>query len=141
MARPPIAQMIYEQRLRLGLSIRQAASRAGISEGSWRRTEGERKLKRTDETIAKMAGAVDVTAAQLAALGWHGAAKILVTLSQPAAPAPVPLTDAELRATMSDLKATLNEVLRAVRGEPDDQEDHHDDQEDHHEDNGSRRAG
>jgi transcriptional regulator with XRE-family HTH domain len=80
--RPPVAQLIYEARLRTGLSIRQAADRAGISEGSWRRTEGTRNLTRTPGTVAKMASVVAVTGDQLAAAGWSGAAEILDALTR-----------------------------------------------------------
>ena len=94
--RPPVAQLIWEQRTRLGLSIRQAAARAGISEGSWRRTESNRELTRTPQTIARMAGAVGITGDQLAGLGWPAAAGILAGPEpRPAAaiaPLSVPLT-------------------------------------------------
>ena len=131
--RPPIAHLIYEQRIRAGLSIRQAAARAGISEGSWRRTESNRKLTRTNETIARMASAVDLTGEQLARAGWPQAAEILATLSQPPAAAE-PLADDDVRTKLIDLEAKLDELLRAVRREP------NGDKEEHHEGNANRRA-
>jgi transcriptional regulator with XRE-family HTH domain len=122
--RPPVVQEIYERRIRLDYSIREAARRAGISEGSWRRTESDRKLKRTDETIARMAAAVGMTEDDLTARGWPAAAQILATLRAPA-PEPVTREDElmrEIRATRQEFRdyavradEKLDRALRALR--------------------------
>lgn len=81
-ARPPVAQMIYDARMTLGLSFRQAAAEATgrfgkMSEGSWRRTESAGDIRRTPQTIAKMAGAVRLTPAHLERAGCGEAARML----------------------------------------------------------------
>lgn len=129
MARPPIAQLIYEQRVRLELSKREAAARAGISEGSWRRTESDRALKRTDETIARMAGAVGITPEQLTGMGWSGAAEYLRMLRQPP-PSTEPIPD-NVQAWLLHFDRKLDRLFS--EREPRDKEDPD-------EDNGSRHA-
>jgi transcriptional regulator with XRE-family HTH domain len=141
MTRPPVAQLIYEHRMRLGLSFRQAAAKAGISEGSWRRTESDRKLTRTPETIARMARVTGVSGEQLANAGWPQAAGILATLTEahPDGDRSAAEELADLRAAYRGLEETvrrmeskLDDALRSHR-EPEPEEDGHA--------NGSRRAG
>lgn len=73
----PEAKLIRDHREKRELSRREAARRAGISEGSWRRSEGDRDVVRTAETIARMAMAVGVTPAELVAAGRADAAGLL----------------------------------------------------------------
>lgn len=85
MTRPPEAQIIYDARIRLELSFREAAKRAterfsGITEGSWRRTESERELTRTKETLALMGATVGVTPEQFRRAGRADAADELEQL-------------------------------------------------------------
>lgn len=101
--RPAEARLIHDRRVKAGLSIREAARRAGISEGSWRRTEGPRRLHRTQQTVARMAQVVAVTPAELEKAGRPDAARELAALLPlPAQPADVV---AELRARIAALEA------------------------------------
>jgi transcriptional regulator with XRE-family HTH domain len=77
--RPPEAAIIQAKRTQMRLSIREAARRAGISEGSWRRTESPGHRTRTATTVALMAEAVGVTAAELELAGRGDAARKLGT--------------------------------------------------------------
>lgn len=140
MTRPPVAQLIYEHRIKTGLSIRQAAARAGISEGSWRRTESPRKLTRTPETIAKMAGAVGVTGDQLEAAGWQQAAEVLAALDQPA-PAAEPVSYADLVRLVDRQEVAIARLERNIDRILGRRENRDDEEEGEHEDNGSRNAG
>lgn len=74
-ARPPEAQLIYEHRKAMRLSIREAARRAGISEASWRRTEGSRELVRTAQTLARMGRVTGVQPQRFTAIGRQDAAE------------------------------------------------------------------
>ncbi len=150
MTRPPVAQLIYEQRMKAGLSIRQAAARAGISEGSWRRTEGPRKLTRTPETIARMAAAVDLTGDQLAKAGWPQAARILTTIAETQAPAAAEPSYADLVRRIAELgqeqrqsQADFEERMLRTVGDKLDRllAQREREQEGSHEDNNGRRAG
>jgi hypothetical protein len=70
------------------MSAREAARRAGISEGLWRQVAGGYVIRRgrvtrvngPDGTVAAMAAAVGVTPAQLAAAGRPDAAAALLDL-------------------------------------------------------------
>jgi transcriptional regulator with XRE-family HTH domain len=108
--RPPEAKLIYERRKELGLSFREAARRAGkgVSEGSWRRTEGERRLTRTARTVARMAQVVGITPAELLSAGRADAARILTGL--PPLEIPPQSADEEIR----ELKVQLKEVIADV---------------------------
>lgn len=127
MTRPPEAQLIYEARMNLGLSFRQAGDKAGISEGSWRRTESAKKLVRTPETLARMARAVGVTADQLADAGRPDAARALTQLPAPARDEP-PADIYELYKQQTEILRNLEEKFDRYLGrEAREQEDDSDD--------------
>ena len=114
-SRPPESQLIYERRIQLGLSFRKAAEEAGISEGSWRRTEGTRDLARTAGTVARMALATGVTPAELEAAGRADAAQILETLlAAPAGGDPY----AELEAAVARVNEIAGRILRDRGDDP-----------------------
>lgn len=134
--------------MKAGLSIRQAAAKAGISEGSWRRTEGPRKLTRTPETIARMAAAVGVTGGQLVKAGWPQAAQVLTAIGQaPAEPEPgyagLVRQIAELQEQQRASQAQFEERLLRTVGDKLDRllARREREQEGSHEDNNGRRAG
>jgi transcriptional regulator with XRE-family HTH domain len=86
---PPEAQLIHDRReAPPKMSKRQAADRAGLSEGRWRQLEngGYKRRGRWSEeiapppTLAKMARAVGVTEDELRALGKDDAAAELAAL-------------------------------------------------------------
>lgn len=88
---PPEALLIYGARERLGLSYRQAAWRAGISESMWRRVEKGHMLEAggagigvrgTPGTVARMAQALYVTAGELRGAGRGDAASDLEKLPE-----------------------------------------------------------
>jgi transcriptional regulator with XRE-family HTH domain len=83
---PPEAELLYRARSGLGISIREAARRASISENRWRQVEAGYQVVRagirvparaTAATLARMALAVTVTPSQLTAAGREDAAAIL----------------------------------------------------------------
>ena len=85
--RPPEARLIFDARMAIeGMSFRKAAAEATrrfgkkMSEGSWRRTESTRNITRTPETVAMMAGVVNITPAQLERAGRPDAARRLEQL-------------------------------------------------------------
>lgn len=88
--RPPEAQVIFDHRTKAGLSIREAARRASVldglhkrvSEGSWRRTEGDRPVKRTAVTLARMGLVVGVTPEEFEQAGRPDAAATLRHLQE-----------------------------------------------------------
>ena len=111
--RPPEARLIRERRLRLDLSAREAARRARISEGSWRRTEGPRDLTRTPATIARMAQVTGITPAELESRGRPDAARVLAGLPPPQQPdGAAPVTRDELNALMAQV-AELTAIVAA----------------------------
>lgn len=143
MNRPPVAQLIYEHRLTMGISIREAARRAGISDGSWRRTEGPRDIVRTAETLARMAAVTGVTGDQLTGAGWPQAAEILVTIAPAGTPVVAPSYD-ELatmaRGYQDDLRRSqdlMRKLERFIAG----REQRDTEEDDQNEPDGSRRAG
>lgn len=86
---PPEAQLIHDRReAPPKMSKRQAADRAGLSEGRWRQLEngGYKRRGRWSEeiapppTLAKMARAVGVTEDELRAIGKDDAAAELAAL-------------------------------------------------------------
>ena len=109
--RPREATLIMERRLKLGLSIREAARRAGkgVTEGSWRRTEGPGRKTRTAETLARMAQVVGLTPADLEKADRADAAAVLATLP------PLSMPDADVPATRGELRA-LTERLDEIAG-------------------------
>jgi transcriptional regulator with XRE-family HTH domain len=109
MGRPPEARLIRERRLRLDLSIREAARRAGFSEGSWRRTEGTRDLTRTPDTVARMAQVIGLSPAELEAAGRPDAAAVLTRLP------PLAMPDADAPVTRQELRALLDRVEELSR--------------------------
>jgi|ERR1700722_1663730 len=83
---PPWGALITAALTRHGLSAREAARRAGLSEGRWRQITGGYQVVSPGvyaqvhgpaATLARMAGAAGVTAAQLRAAGRPDAADVL----------------------------------------------------------------
>lgn len=63
---------------RAGISQRDAAARAGgLSEVWWRQIEGNRTRVATADTLARMCYAIDVTPAQLRAIGHEHVAELV----------------------------------------------------------------
>ncbi len=85
-APPPWGALITAAQASEGISAREAARRAGLSEGRWRQITGGyqvvspgvyAQVRGPAGTLAKMAAVVGVTPAQLRAAGREDAAKIL----------------------------------------------------------------
>ncbi len=83
---PPWGALITAALARHGLSAREAARRAGLSEGRWRQIAGGyqvvspgvyAEVRGPAGTLARMAAVADVTPAQLSAAGRDDAARIL----------------------------------------------------------------
>jgi transcriptional regulator with XRE-family HTH domain len=82
---PPEMAVIHERRTRPGISVRQAARLAGISEARWRQLEaGGRDMRgmwideeAPDRTLSRMAHAVGVTPRELRDAGRKEAAAML----------------------------------------------------------------
>jgi hypothetical protein len=70
------------------MSVREAARRARISEGTWRRVESAADVERKPSVVAAMAAVLGVTGAQLADAGRPDAAGALQQLMERAAVAP-----------------------------------------------------
>lgn len=92
-APPPEGELITAARERARLSVREAARRAGISEGWWRQIVkgyqtlsggGYGLLRGPAETVARMAQVVEVTPQQLEDAGRPDAANELRALERPA---------------------------------------------------------
>ena len=122
---PPWGILIETARRDLGLSMREAARRAGVSEGWWRQVVrgyqsmaggGYGLIKPPAATIAKLAKAVHVTPEQMEAEGRHSDAAAI--LRQDARPAPPPHREADFGgATDADraaLRPYVQEILRAA---------------------------
>jgi hypothetical protein len=84
---PPWGTLIAAALRSAGISAREAARRAGISEGRWRQISGGYQVVRPGvrtpvrgpaATLAKMAAVVGVTAAELRAAGRDDAAEVLM---------------------------------------------------------------
>jgi hypothetical protein len=93
---PPWGALITAALARNGLSARAAARRAGLSEGRWRQITGGyqvvspgvyAEVRGPAGTLARMAAAAGVTAAQLRAAGRDDAARILADQQGPEASA------------------------------------------------------
>jgi hypothetical protein len=87
-APPPWGALITAALASEGISAREAARRAGLSEGRWRQITGGyqvvspgiyAEVRGPAATVARMAAAAGVTAAQLRAAGRDDAAKVLAT--------------------------------------------------------------
>ena len=85
---PPWGALITTALASEGISAREAARRAGLSEGRWRQITGGyqvvspgvyAQVRGPAATLARMAGAVGVTPAQLRAAGRDDAAKLLAS--------------------------------------------------------------
>lgn len=91
-APPPEAVLIRQRRLEHGLSLREAARRAGayakVSEGTWRRYEAPGDASRDTVKIAAMAAALSVSPAELAAADRPDAAAELEALMSRVAASP-----------------------------------------------------
>ncbi|WP_327290242.1 helix-turn-helix domain-containing protein [Streptomyces sp. NBC_01198] len=91
---PPEGQLIKQALVGSRLSQREAARRAGISETRWRQlvsgyqlvSRAKVPVRSPDDTLARMARAVGVTAEQLAGAGREGAAAVLREADATAAP-------------------------------------------------------
>jgi hypothetical protein len=139
--RPREATLIMERRLNLGLSVREAARRAGkgVTEGSWRRTEGPGKKTRTPETVARMAQVVGLEPEDLEKTGRADAAAVLASLPPLSMPdADTPVTRGELRTAIAGIldellgqrgltgrqrRALLDQAMRDAGGDDDDDDD------------------
>jgi transcriptional regulator with XRE-family HTH domain len=138
---PPAEGVLIETaRREAGLSVREAARRAGISEGWWRQVvKGYQSLSGgaigavrdvPAETIAKMASATGVTPAQLTEAGREDAARMLearqhrdaagaadalaVTRTTSPRPAPVPRREVSNSSEDPGLPGYRQQVLREV---------------------------
>ncbi|WP_329177490.1 helix-turn-helix domain-containing protein [Streptomyces sp. NBC_01477] len=137
MTEPPIAPpeglLIKRAQVAARLSQREAAKRAGLSEARWRQlVSGFQLVSRTkvavrspDETLARMARAVGVTAEQLEAAGRDGAANTLRDAEAEAvrnrvgsAPGPDPTTGSAATQSRVDERWALVEAIldRALTG-------------------------
>lgn len=95
-SRPPEGEALDKARTRAGLSAREAADRAGMSEARWRQiVNGYQPAGRgqtitvhaPDATLARMAAAVNLPAQALRTAGRDRAADTLEDLLQPITPA------------------------------------------------------
>lgn len=137
---PPEAQLIHDRReAPPKMSKRQAADRAGMSEGRWRQLEAGGYLRRgrwSDEisppaTLAKMARAVGVTEAELRALGKEEAAAELAALPPLPPPGESPedlyrqymQAREEDRRTIRELEQRLDRYISRERREQKDDDD------------------
>lgn len=117
---PPEAALIASRRERLGMPKREAARRAGVSEGTWRRIEsGRADIARPPGTLAAMAAVLGITPHELAAAGRRDAAGALEQLMADTAAVPDvaeamghPDGDA-YQALMTDILATLASISAA----------------------------
>jgi transcriptional regulator with XRE-family HTH domain len=84
---PPWGALITESLAQAGLSAREAARRAGLSEGRWRQITGGyqvvspgvyAQVRGPAATLARMAAVAGVTPAQLRAAGRDDAAQLLL---------------------------------------------------------------
>jgi transcriptional regulator with XRE-family HTH domain len=122
---PPEARLLRRGRDALGWSIRKAAKRADVSEGSWRLYEGARKVQRMPGMLARMAQAVSVTAEQLAGADRGDAADQLTHLP-PLPPDPEDQTQmlqdalARLEQLENELRAIKRDGAHTEEGEPPD---------------------
>lgn len=76
-ATPPEAVLIERHRTERGLSIREAARRAAVSDGTWRRIEGDRDVARPPDTLAQMAAVIGIVPSELTEAGRPDAAGAL----------------------------------------------------------------
>lgn len=115
---PPWGALITESLHRAGLSAREAARRAGISEGRWRQITGGYQVvsagvyapvRGPAATLARMAAVVGVTAAQLRQAGRADAAKVL-----DAAPAQAAAGDEVLQRVRQMNQDEARELLGAI---------------------------
>ena len=118
---PPEGILIEAARKRIGLSIRESARRAGISEGWWRQVaRGYQTLsggawgpvQAPPETVAKMARVVQLSAAQVENEGRRPDAAEFMLREVPPPPREVP---GPLDALPDDEAAAAAPVLAAVR--------------------------
>lgn len=117
---PPEARLIEAARRGLGLSIRSAAKRAGISESQWRRIELGRMLESaaahvayqgTADMVARMALAVRVSAASLRKAGREDAAAALAGMGEMELP--------EAARMPGDLGAVVHRIIAHIETDPD----------------------
>lgn len=121
--------MAYIRSRRGRMSVRQAAGRAGISEARWRQLEaGGREIqgrwiteRASDDTLARMALAVDGDPGDLRARGRDAAAVVLESITEEAEAArEADLAEAERLASLADRplsprqKGALTEEIAAA---------------------------
>jgi transcriptional regulator with XRE-family HTH domain len=120
----PEGRLIGEAQKAAGISQRQAAARAGISENRWRNIVSGYTTpsagvyvpsKGPADTVARMAQVVGVTPEQLEEAGRDDAAEVLRRLP-PLVEAEREPTVAELAAQVAELQAAVNELLRRDQG-------------------------
>ncbi len=115
---PPWGALITESLRRAGLSAREAARRAGLSEGRWRQITGGYQVvsagvyapvRGPAATVARMAAVVGVTAAQLRQAGRADAA-----IALEAAPAQSAAGDEVLQRVRQMNQDEARELLGAI---------------------------
>lgn len=131
----PEGRLIGTMQKRSGLSQRQAAARAAMSEGHWRAiVSGYRTVnagvytpvRGPAETVARMAHVVGVTPEQLIEVGRQDAAEELRVLPPGGEAAPEP-TVAELAAELAEVKRANAEMaarIDRIEGREEDQQHH-----------------
>ncbi|HEY7431913.1 MAG TPA: helix-turn-helix transcriptional regulator [Streptosporangiaceae bacterium] len=103
-----------------GMSGRETARRAGISEGTLRRIVSPRKIDRPAETVAKVAAALAITPDELREAGRFDAAGALQQMMTAAAAEPdvAAAADGEEDAGWAPLMSEILAGLAAIEGEP-----------------------
>lgn len=123
---PPEARLLREYRERQGLSIREAARRADVSEGSWRGYESSRRaVRRMPHTLAVMARVVGISDADLQRASRHDAAAELAALPPlPAEPVSQEELLRQMQERLDELERGFRSLQRPARESDDDEEDH-----------------
>lgn len=123
----PWGRIIDDARKRAGLSVRKAASVAGISEGRWRQIvngyqaagQGQTVIvEGPDDTVARMAEAVGVSPDQLRAVGRGRAAEVLTGLLSPITPEMGDAVSEHVAAMLDERLAEFTDaqLLREIEG-------------------------
>lgn len=123
----PWGLVIDEARKRAGLSVRKAASAAGISEGRWRQIvngyqaagQGQTVIvEGPDDTVARMAEAVGVSPDQLRSAGRDRAAEVLTGLLSPITPEMGDVLSESVAAMLDERLAEFTDaqLLREIEG-------------------------
>lgn len=106
---PPDARLLKRLRDDLGWSIRRAARRADVSDGTWRNYESARRsIVRAADTLARMVQAVGGTNVQLLEAGRGDAAVCLQQLP------PLPPDPEDIGAQLAEALGRLERVEREM---------------------------